>query len=115
VEQRTAKEVSKLQELAYELKVEQAMVKEVITMSPQATMGEFGEVMRVNRISGTPVVEEGRMIGIISIEDLIKALAAGEMNAAVGDKMTLNPETPSRARREQVQRTPIRPLSCHQP
>lgn len=93
MEQRTAKEVSKLQELAYELKVEQAMVKEVITMSPQATMGEFGEVMRVNRISGTPVVEEGRMIGIISIEDLIKALAAGEMNAAVGDKMTLNPET----------------------
>ena len=93
MEQRTAKEITKLQELAYELKVEQAMVREVITVSPQATMGEFGEVMRANRISGTPVVEEGRMVGIVSIEDLVKALEVGEMNAAVGDKMTPSPET----------------------
>nr|HID14160.1 CBS domain-containing protein [Anaerolineae bacterium] len=93
MEQRTAKEITKLQELAYELKVGQAMTKEVITVSPHSTMAEFREVLRANRISGTPVVEEGRMIGIVSIEDLIKALAAGEMNATVGEKMTPNPVT----------------------
>jgi len=93
VEQRTAKEITKLQELAYELKVGQAMTKEVITVSPYSTMAEFMEVLRVNRISGTPVLEEGRMIGIVSIEDLIKALAAGELNATVGEKMTPNPVT----------------------
>lgn len=93
MEQRTAKEITKLQELAYELKVGQAMTKEVITVSPYSTMAEFMEVLRVNRISGTPVLEEGRMIGIVSIEDLIKALAAGELNATVGEKMTPNPVT----------------------
>ncbi len=93
MEQRTAKEITKLQELAYELKVEQAMTREVITVSPHSTMAKFREVLRANRISGTPVVEEGRMLGIVSIEDLIKALAAGELTATVGEKMTPNPAT----------------------
>jgi len=87
------KEVTKLQELAYELKVAQAMTTDVITVSPDTTMAEFREVLRVNRISGTPVVEGGRMIGVISIEDLIRALASGELEARVGEKMTRNPET----------------------
>ncbi len=88
------KEVTKLQELAYELKVAQAMTTNVITVSPDTTMAEFREVLRANRISGTPVVdEEGRMIGIISIEDLIKALASGELDATVGERMTRDPET----------------------
>ncbi len=93
MEQRTAKEVTKLQELAYELRVNQAMVEEVITVSPDSTMAEFREVLRANRISGTPVVAEGRMVGIVSIEDLIEALAAGEMNATVGSKMASHPVT----------------------
>jgi len=93
VEQRTAKEITKLQELTYELKVEDAMTKRGITISSDATMAEFREVLRVNRISGTPVVEDGKMVGIVSIEDLIKALAAGELSAKVGTKMFPNPLT----------------------
>jgi CBS domain-containing protein/anti-sigma regulatory factor (Ser/Thr protein kinase) len=91
VEQTTSKEISKLQELAYELKVEQAMTKEMITVSPHSTMAEFSEVLRANRISGTPVVEGGQMVGVVSIEDLIKALAAGELDATVSEKMTSDP------------------------
>ena len=87
------KEITKLQDLAYELKIEQAMTRNVVTVPSDATMVEFREVMRVNRISGTPVIEGGQMVGVISIEDLIKALAAGEMDAAVSEKMTHNPMT----------------------
>lgn len=87
------KEITKLQELAYELKVGQAMTREVITVTPDITMAEFREVLRSNRISGTPVVQDGQMVGIISIEDLIKALAEGELGATVGEKMTSTPET----------------------
>jgi len=54
-------------------------------------MAEFREVLRANRISGTPVIEAGRMVGIVSIEDLIKALAAGELDATVREKMTCSP------------------------
>jgi CBS domain-containing protein len=93
VEQESAKEITKLQELAYELRVEQAMAEEIVTVSPSSTMAEFRETLRANRISGTPVVKDGQMIGIISIEDLIKALAAGEMDATVGEKMFSDPIT----------------------
>ena len=71
------KEVTKLQELTYELKIGDAMTRHGITISPDITMDEFREVLRTNRISGTPVVENGKMVGIVSIEDLIKALAVG--------------------------------------
>jgi CBS domain-containing protein len=93
VEKENAKEITKLQELAYELRVEHAMAEKIVTVSPSSTMTEFREVLRANRISGTPVVKDGRMIGIISIEDLIKALAAGEMDATVGAKMVTDPIT----------------------
>jgi CBS domain-containing protein len=93
VDQRSAKEITKLQEMTYELRVEDAMTRNGITIAPDATMAEFREVLRINRISGTPVVEDGKMVGIVSIEDLIKALAAGELNATVGEKMICNPVT----------------------
>lgn len=87
------REITRLQELVYELRVRDAMTTRVITVTPQTTMAEFREVLRTNRISGTPVVEGGKMVGIISIEDLIKALAAGELEATVGEKMTREPVT----------------------
>jgi CBS domain-containing protein/anti-sigma regulatory factor (Ser/Thr protein kinase) len=87
------KEVTRLQELTYELTVEDAMTRGVITVTPQATMAEFREILRAHRISGTPVLEGGRLVGIVSVEDLIKALANGEIDATVGEKMTTDIKT----------------------
>lgn len=81
-------EVSKIQELIYELKIEQVMAKPVITVPPDTLMSELKEVLRLNRISGVPVVENEQLVGVISIEDLIKALVSGEEGARVRDKMT---------------------------
>ena len=80
--------LTKVQELVYELKVEQVMTRDVITCSPDATMAELKEVLRVNHVSGVPVVENGQMIGMISVENLIRALEQGESQARIRDKMT---------------------------
>jgi len=88
-----AKEVTRVQELVYELKVEQAMTGDVVAVTPQTLMVEFREILRVNRISGTPVLENGELVGIVSIEDLIKALASSELEATVGEKMTTEVKT----------------------
>jgi CBS domain-containing protein/anti-sigma regulatory factor (Ser/Thr protein kinase) len=88
-----SKEVTKLQELTYELRVSDAMTKDVVTVAPQTTMAEFREAMRVHRISGTPVLENGQLVGIVSIEDLIEALADGEIGATVGEKMARDVKT----------------------
>jgi len=87
------KEVTKLQELTYELKVNDAMTREVTTVTPETTMAEFREVLRVHRISGTPVLDDGQLVGIVSLEDLIKALARGELGATVSEKMTRSVKT----------------------
>ncbi|MGQ9517335.1 MAG: CBS domain-containing protein [Anaerolineae bacterium] len=84
----TLPEITKVQELIYELKIEQVMSRPVITISPDATIAQLKEILRVHQISGVPVLEGGKLVGIISIEDLIKALEKGEMQATVGEKMT---------------------------
>jgi CBS domain-containing protein/anti-sigma regulatory factor (Ser/Thr protein kinase) len=86
-------EITRLQELVYELEVGEVMTREVITVAPQTSMAELREILREHRISGTPVLENGELVGIISIEDLIKVLAEGKMGATVGEKMTRDPVT----------------------
>jgi len=88
-----AKEVTKVQELVYELKIGEVTTKDVITVTPQTSMIELREVLREHRISGTPVLENGELVGIISVEDLIKALAEGKMATTVGERMTREPTT----------------------
>jgi len=69
------------------------MTKKVITVSPCASMAAIRDILREYRISGVPVVENDSLVGIISIEDLIEALAMGEMDVLVKDKMTSSPMT----------------------
>ncbi|KPK90630.1 MAG: hypothetical protein AMJ94_08840 [Deltaproteobacteria bacterium SM23_61] len=86
-------QITRLQELFYEVKVREVMTREVVHVTPQTPMGEIRKLLRERRISGVPVVEDGNLVGIISIEDLINALAESEMEARVGEKMTPNPLT----------------------
>lgn len=79
---------TKVQELVYELKVSDAMVRNVITTIPDSSMSELREVLMSNRISGTPVVEGDKLVGIISIEDFIKWLSEGAKDCPIKDKMT---------------------------
>lgn len=81
---------TKVQELVYELKVRDAMMQNIITTSPDTLMSELGEILRSNRISGTPVVEGDKLVGIISIEDFIKWLGDGAVACPIKDKMTTN-------------------------
>ncbi|NLS75620.1 MAG: CBS domain-containing protein [Chloroflexi bacterium] len=86
-------EITRIQELIYELKIGQIMTRKLIAMSPEQTMAELKDVLRINRISGAPVVEGGKLAGVISIEDLIKALESGEKEARIRDKMATNVQT----------------------
>ncbi|HSJ53447.1 MAG TPA: CBS domain-containing protein [Anaerolineae bacterium] len=86
-------EISRLHELVYRLRVEEVMQKDVISVAPETGMREFKEVLRSHRISGAPVVEEGHLVGVISLEDLIRALEQGTMDTSVGQKMTRQVES----------------------
>ena len=84
----TDSKISKVQELVYEIRVCDVMKKQVITVGPQSTMSELGNILREKRISGTPVVDQGKLMGVISIDDFIRWLADREPDCPVSEKMT---------------------------
>jgi CBS domain-containing protein/anti-sigma regulatory factor (Ser/Thr protein kinase) len=86
-EQGTLDRVSKTQEMVYELTVGEVMAPKMVTVGPDQTMAEFRLILRDNRISGTPVVENGKLVGMVSIEDLINALTDNAINAPVRERM----------------------------
>ena len=86
-EQETLDRVTKTQEMVYEITVGEVMAAKVFTVRPDQTMSELSLLMRDNRISGTPVVESGKLVGMISIADLINALSSNDINAPIREKM----------------------------
>ena len=83
-----AQTVNKIQELVYELNVGAAMTRDVITISPDLMMSELREILRQNKISGVPVTDNGKLVGIVSIEDFINWLADDGRDCPVADKMS---------------------------
>lgn len=56
--------------------VEDVMTKKVITFGPDTPVEEIAETMREKRINRVPIVdEEGKLMGIVSRADIIRALA----------------------------------------
>lgn len=84
---------TKIQELVYELTVADAMRRKVITTTPETLMSQLREILRANRISGTPVLEDHRLAGIVSIEDFIMWLASGQPDCPIREKMTTGVQT----------------------
>ncbi len=84
---------SKIQELAYELKVKEAMSQDVITVTPDTIMSEVRELLRQNRISGLPVVDHEKLIGIISLENFITCIMNRGINETVSENMTSEVKT----------------------
>jgi IMP dehydrogenase len=51
-------------------RAESFIIRDVITIDPRSTIKEAAEIMEKNRISGLPVVEEGKLVGIITGRDV---------------------------------------------
>lgn len=83
-----AHDINHVHELVYELRVSQVMNPDVVSVSPDTTMKRLMEILRDNKISGAPVVTDGKIVGVISIEDLIKSLASQRAEESVERHMT---------------------------
>jgi CBS domain-containing protein len=58
---------------ALEQRVEEVMTRSVTTCSPSTGATELASTMTEGRMRHLPVVEEGRLVGIVSIGDVVKS------------------------------------------
>ena len=60
--------------------VRDVMSSPVLTVSPDATVQQCMELVTDRRVRHLPVVESGRVVGMISIGDLVKAVIAEQQH-----------------------------------
>jgi len=85
---RDAQKISRVEELSYDLKVHEVMTVKIHTVSPEIPLSEVLEILRINRISGVPVVKDNKLIGILSLEDIVHAMRKNELSSPVSQYMT---------------------------
>ena len=56
------------------MKVDEVMTKNVFVVSPDDTVGEAVKKLAENGISGSPVLDDGKLVGIITEADILNAL-----------------------------------------
>lgn len=64
--------------------VKHVMTRDVITTSSHSKLRDAAKLMADNRISGVVVVDNAKVVGIVSEADILKA---GDMSLPVGDVM----------------------------
>ncbi len=85
--------ISIVNELMYQLKVLDVMTRNVWTASPGQTLRDVQHIMRDKKISGVPVSKDKKLVGIVSLDDIIRALDFGEIDKPVKEKMTRKVQT----------------------
>ena len=63
-------------ELVAQTKIGRVMTPDPITIGPDENIGEAARLMMKHKISGLPVIENGKLIGIISESDLFRLMIA---------------------------------------
>ena len=66
-----------------ETKVSEIMTQEVITSEPSNDIGECMAMMTAKRIRHLPVIDGGKVVGVLSIGDLIRAVIAEQQSTIV--------------------------------
>jgi len=64
-------------ELIHKLKVKDVMTSRVSTVTSSHTMKDVRDILKNKSITGLPVVEESRIVGIVSMENVLKSMELG--------------------------------------
>lgn len=83
-----AQEINRVEELSYDLKIQDVMSKNPVTARPDMSIESVLELLRIKQISGVPVLEDGQLVGILSIEDIVRAMKRNDLTEAVRQYMT---------------------------
>jgi acetoin utilization protein AcuB len=86
----TSLSIYEMHYLLSRLKVTELMTREVITVTPDTPLEEAARVMVDNGIGGLPVMEDGKLVGIITETDIFKVFLEMLGAREKGFRLTLN-------------------------
>jgi CBS domain-containing protein/anti-sigma regulatory factor (Ser/Thr protein kinase) len=75
-------------ELIYQLKIKDVMDTAFITGDKNQTMRHIQAMMKENRLAGMIIVENQKLVGLVSLSDIINALDKGFIDRPVEEMMT---------------------------
>ncbi len=84
------KGLTHVEALTYEMHVRDVMTRPVVSVGPSDDISALSELLRRHNITGVPVVSGEKLVGIISVKDLIAALEKGDRASPVSAYMTAN-------------------------
>lgn len=90
----TSLSIYEMHDLLSRLKVDELMTMEVIAVTPDTPLEEAARIMADHKIGGLPVLDEGRLAGIITETDIFKVFL--EMLGAREPGLRLTVEMPER-------------------
>jgi CBS domain-containing protein len=62
------------------MKIKDVMNKDVITCAPEDSLNHVAELFKENHVSGLPVVDKGKVVGLVSETDIIKLFKMPEFS-----------------------------------
>ncbi len=70
------------------VEVKRLTSRRVITVEPSQRLSEVAAILSAKRIKGAPVVEDDKLVGMITQSDIIRAVAENNLDARVSDYMS---------------------------
>jgi CBS domain-containing protein len=58
------------------LRIRDIMTAEVVTLAPDTSIREAAEILSTERLGGAPVVVHGRLVGMLTAQDLMEFIAS---------------------------------------
>ena len=85
-----ADKISRVEELAYILKVNEVMSSKLITLHSNVSMRDVLNTLQGHHISGVLIVDDKKLVGLVSTEDLIRCLVNQELDSSVQKYMSIH-------------------------
>jgi CBS domain-containing protein len=73
--------------------VGEIMTRDLLAVEPSTGLVEATAQMHEGRVGAVVVLSEGRLVGILTERDVLRAVATGRVSARVSEAMTAAPET----------------------
>lgn len=77
-------------ELIFQLKIKDVMTTRILSAHPGTSLREIQGIMKQNGITGVPVTEGRRLLGMVSMDDILRALDGGYIEESAERHMSRN-------------------------